>query len=214
MPLVPERESRRIAQGKMRAPRRRPTSFYSRGLVCRLHSQIATARRTIPVAAAPATLPERTMYRCARSQLSPARNARNVIRANQTADALATESITLKAGSLIAPANGGTMARTPGRKRLTNSPGNPYFLCSFLILSSASGPAYLSILRRNAFAPKRRPSAYVTPAPATLPIQPSRKTVTAEPWALLARKLPTAITAADGKGGKKFSKAESAPIAT
>ena len=68
------------------------------------------------------------------------------------------ESITLKAGSLIAPANGGTIALTPGRKRLTNNPANPYFLWSFLIRSSASGPAYFSIRRRNTLAPYRRPS--------------------------------------------------------
>ena len=78
-------------------------------------------------ATAPATFPERTRYLSTRSQLSPARNARNVINANQTAEALATESITLKAGSRIAPAKGGTIARTPGRKRLTNRPANPYF---------------------------------------------------------------------------------------
>ncbi len=136
------------------------------------------------------------------------------MKANHTPDALATESITLKAGSLIAPANGGTIARTPGRKRLTNKPRKPYFLWSFLILSSASGPAYFSILRRNTFAPNRRPRVYVTPAPATLPNQPQRKTVIADPCALSARKLPNAITASEGNGGKKFSNAESAAIAT
>ena len=47
------------------------------------------------------------------------------MRPNHTAEAVATESITLKAGSFIAPANGGTIARTPGRKRLTNKPAKP-----------------------------------------------------------------------------------------
>src|SRR6476661_6314833 len=105
------------------------------------------------------------------------------MRPNHTAEALAMESITLKAGSFIAPANGGTIARTPGRNRLTKRPQNPYFLWSFLILLSASGPAYFSILLRKTFAPKRRPRKYVTPAPETLPIQPSRKTVIGLPCA-------------------------------
>jgi len=46
-----------------------------------------------------------------------------------------------------------------------------------------------------------------------LPNQPQRKTVIADPCALSARKLPNAITASEGNGGKKFSNAESAAIA-
>jgi len=45
--------------------------------------------------------------------------------------------------------------------------------------------------------------------------QPSKeKTVSGEPCARSARKLPKAITASEGNGGKKFSNAESAAIAT
>src|SRR3982751_183843 len=51
------------------------------------------------------------------------------------------------------------------------------------------------------------------PAPMTLPAQPRMKTVNGDPWARSARKLPNAITASDGNGGKKFSNAESPRIA-
>ena len=47
----------------------------------------------------------------------------------------------------------------------------------------------------------------------TFPAQPSRKTVNGDPWARSDRKLPNAITASDGNGGKKFSNAESPRIA-
>src|SRR5205823_12492082 len=96
----------------------------------------------------------------------------------------------------------------------TNKPANPYVLWSFLMRSSASGPAYFSIRCKNALAPKRRPSVYVTIAPARLPIQPRKKTVNGDPCARSARKLPKAITASEGNGGKKFSNADSAAIAT
>src|SRR5438270_10294932 len=45
------------------------------------------------------------------------------------------------------------------------------------------------------------------------PSQARRKTVNGDPCALSARKLPIAITASDGNGGKKFSNADSAAIA-
>src|SRR3982751_4448245 len=51
------------------------------------------------------------------------------------------------------------------------------------------------------------------PAPMMLPAQPRKKTVKGDPWARSARKLPNAITASDGNGGKKFSNAESPRIA-
>src|SRR5688500_10053453 len=139
---------------------------------------------------APATLPDLTRYCCRRSQLSPALKARKVMTPNQTNEALAIERMTPKAGSFIAPAKGGTIARTPGRKRLRTRPANPYFLYSFRIRCSAVGPAYFSIQWRNFFPPYRRPRMYVKIAPATFPTQPRKRTVRAEPLALLARKLP------------------------
>src|SRR3982751_3452073 len=51
------------------------------------------------------------------------------------------------------------------------------------------------------------------PAPMMLPAQPRKKTVNGDPWARSARKLPNAITASDGNGGKKFSNAESPRMA-
>ena len=81
-----------------------------------------------------------------------------------------------------APANGGTIARTPGRNRLSTSAAAPYLPCS---VAQALLALLVRELRKLLADPARRhaagPRQYIAPAPATLPIHVARNAQTGLP---------------------------------
>src|SRR5688500_3660269 len=117
------------------------------------------------------------MVLCSVSQSEPARNAITVKNAYQIPEARAMMKITGANGSLAAPANTGTTARTAGRKRLTKSDGIPYFLYERARRTSASGPIHFAKPRCSTERPYLRPVQYIAAAPATFESQVTRKVI-------------------------------------
>ena len=111
-----------------------------------------------------------------------------------------------------APANGGTIARTPGMKRLSTSEAAPYRPCSSRsrrsFFSSESAGKRLCIQA----VPWRHPTAYMAPAPATLPTHVAKNAQNALPCPRAASQLPSATTVSAGTGGNTFSTAANAAI--
>src|SRR5215208_37398 len=140
------------------------------------------------------------------SHEEPTRKARYVMIPYQSPDGSAIATMARKAGTRRAPAKGGTTARTAGRKRLMTIAQMPRRLYSDWSRASAPAPPP-AIFRSTHSAPKRRPSAYMNIAPATLPTHVERKDPTALPCPRAAMKLPNATTVSAGSGGKMFSAA-------
>ena len=143
-----------------------------------------------------------------RCQLAPITAPRVVMPPYQIADAMPIGTRVRATPSPTSPANGGTTARMPGRKRLRKMPIVPKRRYSRSMMASERGarsrrPAWVAKRR----GPYRRAARYTPAAPRRFAIQVTRKTANGVVTCRWERNAPSATAASDGIGGSTFSTA-------
>src|SRR5262245_26472110 len=153
------------------------------------------------------------MLRARSSQFDPARKATHVTSPYQTPDASMMAAMVPNTEARSAPANGATTARTPGMKRPMASASNPYR--AYQVVRDDSADSLCLRWKRFSVqsAPNRRPTAYITIAPATFPSNTVANAGIGDEPFRAAMNAPRAMRTSAGIGGNTFSAAASSAMA-